>query len=166
MVHADEEFGQNPGLRDYLEAAGISYVMAVPKNTTFADSTGCEVTVENVPTRLGPSAWQRRACGIGTKGYRVYDWAVINSADPDHQYMIRRSIENGELAFYHCYNPRRETAGELVGVAGARWPIEECFQTTKGDIGLDTKEILSSWIRSCGDVGQVGVTEECADQLR
>ncbi len=29
-----------------------------------------------------------------------------------------------------------------------------------------TKEILSSWIRSCGDVGQVGVTEECADQLR
>jgi len=129
---ADEEFGQNPGLRDYLEAAGISYVMAVPKNTTFADSTGCEVTAENVPTRIGPSAWQRRACGIGTKGYRVYDWAVINSADPDHQYMIRRSIENGELAFYHCYNPRRETAGELVGVAGARWPIEECFQTTKG----------------------------------
>jgi SRSO17 transposase len=29
---ADEEFGQNPGLRDYLENAAIAYVMAIPKN--------------------------------------------------------------------------------------------------------------------------------------
>src|SRR5664279_173172 len=28
---ADEEFGQNPGLREYLEKTGISYVMAIPK---------------------------------------------------------------------------------------------------------------------------------------
>ena len=29
---ADEEFGQNPGLCDYLETNRIPYVMAVPKN--------------------------------------------------------------------------------------------------------------------------------------
>jgi SRSO17 transposase len=34
---ADEEFGQNPGLRDYLENAAIAYVMAVPKNTQFTE---------------------------------------------------------------------------------------------------------------------------------
>jgi hypothetical protein len=28
---ADEEFGQNPGLRDYLENTAIAYVMAIPK---------------------------------------------------------------------------------------------------------------------------------------
>lgn len=28
---ADEEFGQNPGLRSYLEGDGIAYAMAVPK---------------------------------------------------------------------------------------------------------------------------------------
>jgi hypothetical protein len=129
---ADEEFGQNPGLRDYLENdAGIAYVMAIPQTTEFTDAAGATVMVKNLPAQLRPHAWQRRACGIGTKGYRIYDWAVIDSEHPDHQYMIRRSIDDGELAFHHCYNPRREPTGELVRVAGTRWPIEECFQTGK-----------------------------------
>jgi SRSO17 transposase len=37
---ADEEFGQNPGMCDYLEQARIPYVMAVPKNTQFAGADG------------------------------------------------------------------------------------------------------------------------------
>jgi SRSO17 transposase len=147
---ADEEFGQNPGLRDYLENhAHLAYVMAVPKNTEFTDTAGRTVSVNDLPARLAPKAWQRRACGIGTKGYRVYDWAVIDSADPDHQYMIRRSIDDGELAFYHCYNPRREPAGELVRVAGRRWPVEECFATGKGHVGLDNYQVrlYHAWYR-------------------
>jgi SRSO17 transposase len=146
---ADEEFGQNPGLRDYLEDATIAYVMAIPKNTEFTDAASRTVMVKNLPEQLPRSTWQRRACGIGTKGHRVYDWAVIDSAHPDHQYMIRRSIDDGELAFYHCYNPRREPAGELVRVAGTRWPIEECFQTGKGQVGLDNYQVrlYHAWYR-------------------
>jgi SRSO17 transposase len=87
---ADEEFGQNPGLRRYLENRVIAYVMAIPKITEFVDTTGCVVMVKNLPAQLPASAWQRRACGIGAKGFRVYDWAVIEPADPKHQYMIRR----------------------------------------------------------------------------
>jgi len=138
---ADEEFGQNPGLRDYLQAAGIGYVMAVPKNTTFLDTTGKEVKLQHLAPRLNHTKWQRRACGIGAKGFRVYDWAFLHSADPDHQYMIRRSMETGELAYYHCYNPRRAGFGELVNVAGARWPIEECFGSSKNEVGLDQYQV-------------------------
>ena len=58
-----------------------------------------------------PIPWQRRCCGIGSKGYRVYDWAIIDTDRPDHQCLIRRSVDDGELAFYHCYNPRHEPAG-------------------------------------------------------
>ena len=147
---ADEEFGQNPGLRDYLENdAHLAYVMAVPKTTEFTDTAGRTVTVNDLSARLPPNAWQRRACGIGTKGYRVYDWAIIDSAHPDHQYMIRRSIDDGELAFYHCYNPRHEPAGELVRVAGRRWPVEECFATGKGHVGLDNYQVrlYHAWYR-------------------
>ncbi len=146
---ADEEFGQNPGLRSHLQNATIAYVMAIPKSTEFIDDTGHKIIVKDIPERLRPTAWQRRACGIGTKGYRVYDWAVIDSTDPDHQYMLRRSIDNGELAFYHCYNPRHEPAGELVRVAGSRWPIEECFQTGKGHVGLDNYQVrlYHAWYR-------------------
>lgn len=146
---ADEEFGQNPGLRDHLENAATSYVMAIPKSTEFTDTTGATVAVKHLPERLPPSAWARRACGIGTKGYRVYDWAITDTDHPDHQYMIRRSVDDGELAFYHCYNPRREPASELVRVAGTRWPIEECFQSAKGSVGLDNYQVrlYHAWYR-------------------
>ncbi len=146
---ADEEFGQNPGLRDHLENDHIGYVMAIPKSTEFTDTTGHPVVIKNVPEQLAPSTWSRRACGIGTKGFRVYDWAIINAEHPDHQYMIRRSVDDGELAFYHCYNPHHEPVGELVRVAGTRWPIEECFQTAKANVGLDNYQvrIYHAWYR-------------------
>jgi SRSO17 transposase len=148
-VTADEEFGQNPGLRDYLEDENIGYVMAIPKSTEFTDATGRLTTIEDLSRRLPPNAWQRRACGIGTKGFRIYDWAIIDSDHTGHHYMIPRSIDDGELAFYHCYNPRREPATELVRVAGARWPIEECFEATKSHVGLDNYQVrlYHAWYR-------------------
>jgi SRSO17 transposase len=51
--------------------------------------------------------------------------------------------------FYHCHNPRHEGFGELVRVAGARWPIEECFEATKGGVGLDNYQVrfYHAWYR-------------------
>lgn len=146
---ADEEFGQNPGLRAALEADQISYVMAVPKDTGVTDATGHKAVFCKRAMRLPPHAWQRRACGIGTKGFRVYDWALIDSDHPDHQYLIRRNIDDSELAFYHCYNPRREGFAELVRAAGARWPIEECFEVAKSQAGLDNYQVrlYHAWYR-------------------
>ena len=103
---ADEEFGQNPGLRAYLETKDISYVMAVPKNTTFLDTAG-----ERNPNRAMCSKTQDHtkagnAAPLSVpKIFRVRLAPSNSLADPDHQYMIRRSIDDGELAYYHCYNP-------------------------------------------------------------
>jgi SRSO17 transposase len=146
---ADEEFGQNPGLCAWLEDEGIGYVMAVPKTTRVTDAAGRAATISELPRRLAPNAWQRRACGIGTKGFRVYDWTLINSASPDHQFMIRRSLDDGELAFYRCYNPRHEEFGELVRTAGSRWPVEECFGASKNEAGLDNYQVrlYHAWYR-------------------
>lgn len=146
---ADEEFGQNPGLRSYLEQAGIAYVMAIPQTTQCTDTAETRYSVNELPARLSPGAWSRRACGIGTKGHRVYEWALIDSDDPAHQYMIRRSLDDGELAYYHCYNPHHAGMGELVRVAGSRWPIEECFQSGKGHVGLDNYQVrlYHAWYR-------------------
>ena len=147
---ADEEFGQNKGLREHLQKARISYVMAVPKNTPHTDpATGEPIQLQHVAVKLNHTAWQRRACGICTKGFRIYDWALIADADADHQYMIRRSIDDGELAFYHCYNPGHAGFGELVNVAGARWPIEECFGAAKNEVGLDEYQVrkYDAWHR-------------------
>jgi SRSO17 transposase len=124
-------------------------VMAVPKTTQFTDTAGNTVQFDELASRLRRNVWQRRACGIGSKGFRVYDWALTDSTDRDHQYLIRRSIDDGELAFYHCHNPNRAGFGELVRVAGSRWPIEECFGSSKNEIGLDNYQVRTwnAWHR-------------------
>lgn len=146
---ADEEFGQNPGLCDYLETAGLPYVMAIPKNTAFADAESVTRRIDTHARALPRNAWQRRACGIGTKGHRVYDWALVASAESDREYLIRRATDDGELAFYRCHNPQRAGFAELVHVAGARWPIEECFGSGKNEVGLDNYQVRTwpAWHR-------------------
>jgi SRSO17 transposase len=49
---ADEEFGQNPGLCDYLQGCEIPYVMAVGKNTQFTDTAGRLTRVDDLARRL------------------------------------------------------------------------------------------------------------------
>lgn len=149
---ADEEFGQNPGLCDYLEGRRLPYVMGIPKNTTFVDIRGTAHTIEDHAQRLSRNSWQRRACGIGSKGFRVYDWAPVESAEADLQYLIRRSTSSGELAYYRCYNPNQAGFGQLVQVAGARWPIEECFGASKNETGLDNYQVRTwdAWHRHIG----------------
>jgi SRSO17 transposase len=149
---ADEEFGQNPGLRTYLEENGIAYVMAVPKSTdtaTFSVNKYTTRTVQELAAGLTSSDWTRRACGVGSKGFRVYDWASVDSDAPGHQWLIRRSIDDGELAYFHCYNPRGEGMSELVRAIGSRWPIEECFEAAKQEAGLDQYQfrLYHAWYR-------------------
>ena len=146
---ADEEFGQNPGLRAFLEERQIPYVMAIPKNTEITGAASRTDIIEKAAQRVRTHDWQRRACGIGSKGFRVYDWALLNSSHPGHQYLIRRSIDDGELAYYHCHNPRGEGFTELVRAAGMRWPIEESFEAAKGEAGLDNYQVrlYHAWYR-------------------
>ena len=58
-------------------------------------------------------------------------------------------LTDGELAFYRCYNPHHARVGELVHVAGARWPIEECFGAGKNEVGLDHYQVRTwdAWHR-------------------
>lgn len=146
---ADEEFGQNPGLREFLDKNGVSYVMAIPKNTVITTREGRTQTIEEAAGKVRPQEWQRRTCGIGSKGFRIYDWALINTSEPARQYMIRRSIDDGELAYYICHNPRGEGFGELVRTAGMRWPVEESFEAAKNEVGMDNYQVrlYDAWYR-------------------
>jgi hypothetical protein len=123
--------------------------MAIPKNTVITGGSGRMAVIEEAASRLNANDWQRRSCDIGSKGFRVYDWALISSCQAGHQYMIRRSIDDGELAYYHCYNPRGEGFGELVRAAGMRWPIEESFEAAKKEAGLGHYQVrlYHAWYR-------------------
>ena len=66
-----------------------------------------------------------------------------------HWLLVRRRLEDGELAFYVCYGPARTTLAELVRVAGTRWTVESGFQQAKGQTGLDHYQVrrYDAWYR-------------------
>ena len=101
------------------------------------------------------TGWERRSIGAGAHGERVYDWSTVAldaAGLPDgwgHWLLVRRQIEPSdgktvrELAFYRCAAPVATPLRELICVAGARWAIEECFQTAKNEAGLDHYQVRS-----------------------
>ena len=104
---------------------------------------------------LVPAAgWQRLSCADGSKGPRLYDWALIETASPGRWLLARRSLHPGEkgvleLAFFRCWSPRPVTLPELVAVAGARWGVEDCFGEAKNETGLDHYQVRKyrAWYR-------------------
>ena len=59
-----------------------------------------------------------------------------------HWVLARRSITDpSEIAYYICFGPRGSSLRDLVRVAGARWRVEECFQTAKNEVGLDHYQV-------------------------
>ena len=96
---------------------------------------------------LPVQSWRTLSAGKGAKGDRVYDWARVrvhgvNFPDSVYWLLARRSLSDPtDLAYYLCHAPARSRLAELVTVAGTRWAIEETFQTSKGQTGLDHYQV-------------------------
>jgi SRSO17 transposase len=52
-------------------------------------------------------------------------------------------VRLSERAYYLAFTRTGTTLAELAGAAGLRWTIEECFQRTKEELGLDHCEARS-----------------------
>lgn len=153
-VAGDEVYGGNPGLRARLEEHAIAYVMATACSDMIAMAAG-GMRADEALALVPKAGWQRLSCADGSKGPRLYDWALIATAEgPGHHLLIRRSLQPGEkgqleLAFFRCWSPRPVTLPELAAVAGARWGIEDCFAEAKGEAGLDHYQVrrYRAWYR-------------------
>ena len=143
---ADEAFGQNPGLRGWLEEQDIAYVMATRSDDEVPAGLHTVSPVKDMIATIRAGAWRRMSCGDGAHGPRVYDWAWTPIRAPFAQgrrgwVLARRSISTGEIAYYRCFGRRGTRLRDLVRVAGARWAIEESFQTAKNEVGLDQYQV-------------------------
>jgi SRSO17 transposase len=140
-VAADEFYGDNPGLRGWLEGQRIRYVMAV--SCDHAVPTAARLGRADALAAEAGLVWRRMSCGAGAKGPRLYDFAEIASTSPAHRLVVRRNITTGELAYFWAYAPAAATLADLVRVIGMRWMVEECFQAAKGQVGLDHYQVRS-----------------------
>jgi SRSO17 transposase len=57
--------------------------------------------------------------------------------------LVRRSIPDGELAYFTTWCPAGTGIATLVKVEGHRWAIEDAFETAKNELGLDHNETRS-----------------------
>jgi hypothetical protein len=75
-VTGDEVYGSDSQMRSWLEKREISDGLAVsaPYQVWFE---GARRWVADIAGRLLPSAWQPVRAGAGTKGERLYDWALL-----------------------------------------------------------------------------------------
>jgi SRSO17 transposase len=154
-VAADSVYGVGE-IETALRRAGKGYVLGVSAAHQFS-SWGREPplagTAEEIARGLDASAWRRLSAGEGTKGPRLHDWAYLELADLDaSEYddrraglwtrglLIRRSLTEGELAFFSTWCPAGTPVEALVAVEGRRWAIEDAFETAKTELGLDHNE--------------------------
>jgi len=155
-VAADEAYGKDSKFRLWLQQHRMPYVLAIACNQKIPTENG-SARADALAAAAPIAAWKQRSCGDGAKGPRLFDWAVATLPDTgtaDHGFtrwlLIRRCIADpSELAYYLCYGPNGTDDEELIRVAGARWAIEECFQTAKGQVGLDEYQVrrYDAWYR-------------------
>src|SRR3954454_886190 len=142
-----------------LRRAGKGYVLGAHATDQFNSWIGKpEVagTAEQIAKALPSETWQRLSAGVGTKGARLYDWAYLELADLEaaeynedltglwtRGLLIRRTLADGDLAFFSTWCPAGTPIDELVRVEGQRWAIEDAFETAKTELGLTHNETRS-----------------------
>jgi SRSO17 transposase len=150
-VLADEVYGKNQELRQWLEEQRQSYVLAVGCNlhVRLAGQKPKQARrVDEVVAGLPAEAWQCLSAGQGSKGLRLYDWVWLEADSSDlpegwkRFLLARRSLKDPtEIAYYFVFAPAGVTLQEAVKAAGLRWNIESGFEQAKQEVGLDEYEV-------------------------
>ncbi|SFU73751.1 IS701 family transposase [Halomonas korlensis] len=151
-VTGDSVYGGNRSLRFWLEEREQPFVLAVPCNEPLWWQGPEYTRADTIADALSPDIWRRLSAGSGSKGERWYDWAMTplwrlqlskEERHWGHYLLIRHSCADPtDRAFYVAFAPRDQVSLDaLIRVAGQRWPIEQGFQTAKGECGLDQYEV-------------------------
>ena len=182
-IIADEEYGNNGGFLDALEAMSQRYLVEVPVSTTvWSVDPAAAVpvsqgrgrppsrpqreavrTVRQVAESLPAEAWQTLALREGALGPLVFQfarlrvWAVRHRRPgPPVWLLVRRSLSaKPELKYYVSNAPEPEPLETMALVTGCRWRVEEFFEEGKSYLGMAHYEARSwtSWHHHMSLVG-------------
>lgn len=150
----DSVYGDDRGLRIWLEEKGKAYVFAV-SGKEYVDVGFHQYRVSDILASVPSKGWVRMSAGDGSKGPRLYDWLLLEINPPENEgwkkwLLVRRSVHDPqELKAHVACAPAKTELSELVRIAGIRWAIEVSFEDAKQETGLDEYEIRSftGWYR-------------------
>ena len=107
------------------------------------------LTVEDLARNMNDYFWYRRKVSEGTKGPIVYEFTrrqvILSAAGLPNKtvwLLIRRTLGPDPQYSYFISNAMSSTPLKtLVWLSGLRWAIEQCFQETKTELGMDHYEV-------------------------
>lgn len=117
--------------------------------TVLADPDSKPLAVKDLAKSINDYFWYRRTVSEGTKGPVVYEFTrrrVILSAAGLPQktvwLLIRRTLgKDPEYSFFISNASSSTRLKTLVWLSGLRWAIEQCFEETKTELGMDHYEV-------------------------
>jgi len=117
--------------------------------TILFDSESKPITVEELAKNINDYFWYRRKVSEGTKGPIVYEYTrrkIILSANGLPQktvwLLIRRTLDDAPKFSFFISNASSSTRLKtLIWLSGLRWAIEQCFEETKTELGMDHYEV-------------------------
>jgi len=89
----DEVYGRSTKLRKDHEDNGEAYAYFVPRDFMVTLPSGARVRADET-LELAQGRFEVRACGDGVNGPRLYAWAMIATASPEHFLVIRRAMDD------------------------------------------------------------------------
>ncbi|WP_456640521.1 IS701 family transposase [Bradyrhizobium sp. USDA 10063] len=153
FVAADSVYGTGE-IETLLRNACKGHVLGVGSNHVFYSwGKGQPVggTASAIAQSLPKQAWRRLSSGEGTKGPRWHDWPYLKLADLDGREYDDGLARDWTRGPQHCrwqlgvllhVVPKGTSIQKLV-LEGHRWAIEDSFETTKNELGLDHNEARS-----------------------
>lgn len=117
--------------------------------TVLANGEEPATTGKEFAEGLNDFFWYRRTVSEGTKGPIEYEFTkrqvVLSEGGLPEKtvwLIIKRSLgEKPEYSYFISNAPVSSRLKLFVWLSGMRWPIEQCFEETKKELGLDQYEV-------------------------
>ena len=121
----------------------------IREKTVLESTEKKPITVESLAKSINNYFWYRRKVSEGTKGPIEYEFTkrriVLSKNEiPDRTIwlIIRRTIGPDPIYRYFISNaPVSTRLPTFVWLSGIRWSIEQCFEETKTELGMDHYEV-------------------------
>lgn len=168
-IVGDDEFGRPADFRRKLRKQGEPYILEVPSNTLIRDLAALPpqrgsgqrgrppqvpfISVKEWGQALPATAWKKILIRFGEKGLLEVEIAVTpvrtrlkRKLGPGELLVVTRTIAAKPEYKYFLSNAEPTTPQEILArVAATRHWIEQCFEISKDDIGMDHYEVRS-WL--------------------
>ena len=134
--------------RPRTEAKTYTYKGAVHAKRVVVTPTNAPRSVAALAVSLPASSWYQRTVSEGTKGPIVYEFArqritLCKDGLPERTVwlVLKRTLGVEPTYTYYLSNaPVRTPLRTFVWLSGLRWAVEQCFEESKTELGMDHYE--------------------------